>query len=280
MDPLVDTDWLAAHLGDSDLVVLDCTVRFEPTDDGGMRAASGRDGFEAGHIPGSRFADLTAELSDPASELSFALPTPEAFCAAMVRLGVGDGVRVVLYDASFSAWAARVWWMLRWVGFDRAALLDGGLRAWTAEGRDVSTTLTQPAAAVLTPRVRPELIADRDEMHGAIGDAGIVLVDTLPPGQYSGETPMYSRPGHIPGAINVPALSLIDDDGRYLPLDSLAAMHPIDPSRRVITYCGGGIAASSTAFTLARLGHTDIAVYIASLQEWTADPGNPLVTGV
>lgn len=116
----------------------------------------------------------------------------------MGRLGVGDNVRVVLYDASFSAWAARVWWMLRWVGFDRAALLDGGLRAWTAEGRDVSTTLTQPAAAVLTPRVRPELIADRDEMHGAIGDAGIVLVDTLPPGQYSGETPM-SRPGHIPG---------------------------------------------------------------------------------
>lgn len=279
MDSLVDTHWLATHLGEPDLVVLDCTVRFEQTGDGSMRAASGRDGFEAGHIPGARFADLTGALSDSTSELSFALPTPAAFCAAMGRLGVGDDSRVVLYDASISAWAARVWWMLRWVGFDGAALLDGGLRVWTAEGRELSTAPAEPAAAVLTPRVRPELIADRDEMHGAIGDAGVVLVDTLPPGQFSGETPMYSRAGHIPGAINVPALGLIDDDGRFLPHDTLAAMHPIEPGQRAITYCGGGIAASSNAFTLTRLGHTDIAVYAASLEEWTADPGNPLVTG-
>lgn len=278
MESLVDTDWLAAHLHEPDLVVLDCSVRFEQTD-GGMRSVSGRSAYEATHIPGAGFADLTTELCDESSELSFALPAPEAFCAAMGQLGVDDGSRVVLYDTTISAWAARVWWMLRWVGFDRAALLDGGLRAWTAEGRELSTSPALRLPGVLTPRVRPELIADCDEVHGAIGDAGIVLVDTLPPGQFTGESPMYSRPGHIPGAINVPALGLIGDDGRYLPLDQLAAMHPVEPGRRAITYCGGGIAASSNAFTLTRLGHTDVAVYTASLQEWTADPGNPLVTG-
>ena len=279
MDCLVDTNWLAERLGEPGLVVLDCTVQFESTTDGGTRVVSGRSEYTAGHIPGAGFADLTRDLSDPASELTFAVPTPQAFCAAMGGLGIGDASRVVLYDTSISAWAARVWWMLRWVGFDRAAVLDGGLRAWVAEGHELSAVPVVASPSVLTPRPRPGLIADRDEVHAAIADDGVVLVDTLPPGQFSGATPMYSRPGHIPGAINVPALDLIDETGRYRPLTELAAMHPIDPGHRTIAYCGGGIAASSNALALTRLGHSNVAVYTASLQEWTADPGNPLTTG-
>ncbi|MGB8860738.1 MAG: sulfurtransferase [Ilumatobacteraceae bacterium] len=278
MDCLVDTGWLAAHLGEPGLVVLDCTVRFEPTTAGTSRIVSGREAYEACHIPGAGFADLIRDLSDASSELSFAVPTPQALCAALGAIGVGDASRVVLYDTTISAWAARVWWMMKWVGFDNAAVLDGGLRAWVAEGRATAAEPTAPVPEVLTPRVRPELIAHRDEVRDAIADCSVVLVDSLPAGQFSGAMPMYDRPGHIPGAVNVPVLDLIDDTGRFRPLPELAALHPFDPGMRTITYCGGGIAASSNALILTKLGFRDVAVYTASLQEWTADGDNPLTT--
>ena len=207
MDTLVSTEWLNQHLGDPDLVVLDCTVRVEPDEGGGMKVVSGRTAYEGGHIPSAGFADLMGDLSDADSPLRFAVPTPEEFSAAMGALGVGDDSRVVLYDGMNSAWAARVWWMLRWVGFDRAAVLDGGLRVWTAEGRPLSTEPAILPAKQLTPRPRPELIADRDEVFAAIGSDAIHIIDALPGASFRGEMNMYARPGHIPGASNVPANS-------------------------------------------------------------------------
>jgi thiosulfate/3-mercaptopyruvate sulfurtransferase len=183
----------------------------------------------------------------------------------------------VLYDENHSVWAARVWWMLRWVGFDRAALLDGGLGAWTAEGRPLSTEPPNRPAKQLTPAPRPELIAERDEVLAAIGNSSVSLIDALPEAHYRGEMAMYGRPGHIPGASNVPALSLLEESGHYRPDDELAVMFDGDRNARAITYCGGGIAASSDAFIMTRLGFTNVAVYIGSLQEWTADPSSPLV---
>jgi thiosulfate/3-mercaptopyruvate sulfurtransferase len=276
IDSLVNTEWLAAHLDDPDLVVLDCTVSIEADTGGAMRPVSGRVRYDEAHVRGAGFADLIHPLSDPESPLAFAMPTPIAFCTAMGALGVGDRSRVVLYDATISAWAARVWWMLRWVGFDHAAILDGGLRAWIAEGRPTSTEPTRPAPAVLTPRLRPELVAEREEVRAAVGDAEVQLVDALPAGHFRGETQMYHRPGHIPGACNVCAVDLIDEAGRYRPLADLSELHRGDPAARTITYCGGGIAASSNAFVLTSLGFSDVAVYAASLQEWAADPTNPL----
>jgi thiosulfate/3-mercaptopyruvate sulfurtransferase len=184
---------------------------------------------------------------------------------------------VVLYDANRSVWAARVWWMLRWVGFDRAAVLDGGLGAWTAEERPLSPEPADRPARQLTPKPRPRLIADRDEVFAAIGDDKVSLIDTMPPPHYQGKMAMYDRPGHIPGAVNVFVMTLLDEAGRYRSRDELAALWDGDREARVITYCGGGIAASSYAFVLIRLGYTDVAVYAASLQEWAADPANPLV---
>lgn len=276
MDPLVTTDWLARHLDDPDLVVLDCTVFLEPLDGGGFRSVSGRARYEAGHVPTAGFADLVRDLSDPDSPLRFAVPTPERFCTAMGALGVGDGSRVVLYDGAFSMWAARVWWMLRWVGFDRAALLDGGIRTWTAEGRPLSTEPADRPIGTLTPSPRPELIADRDEVLASVGDGAVCLIDSLDPAQFRGERHTYGRPGHIPGATNTPALDLLDEGGRFRPLDELAGRYPADRDARTIAYCGGGIAASANAFTMARLGYRDVAVYTASLQEWAADPTTPL----
>jgi len=184
---------------------------------------------------------------------------------------------VVLYDRSNSAWAARVWWMLRWAGFDRAALLDGGLRAWTAEDRPLSTEPANRSAMKLTPAPRPELVADRDQVLAAIDDSAVNLIDALPEASFRGEMAMYDRPGHIPSASNIPATSLIDESGHYRPQEELAAMFDGDRNARTITYCGGGIAASSNAFIMTRLGFTDVAVYTASLQEWAADPANPMV---
>jgi len=277
IDSLVTTQWLSEHLDDPDLVVLDCTVLVELDEDGGFRTVSGLDDYEGGHIPSAGFADLMGDLSDGDSPYKFALPTTENFCAVMGALGVGDDSRVVLYDGYGSGWAARVWWMLRWVGFDRAALLDGGLGAWTAEGRPLSIEPADRPAKQLTPAPRPELIADRDEVLAAIDNDAVSIIDALPEASYRGEMSMYERPGHIPGATNTPSFALLDESGRYRPLDELAAMLDGDRNARAITYCGGGIAASSDAFIMTRLGFTDVAVYIASLQEWAADPANPLV---
>lgn len=276
-DLLVSTEWLAERLDHPDLVVLDCTVWLRITDSGAYQAVSGRTDHETAHLPGAGFADLTGSLCDGSSTLRFALPTPQRFAAAMAELGVGDDSAVVLYDQNRSMWAARVWWMLRWVGFDRAALLDGGLQAWQAEGRPVTSGPVTRPPSELTARPRPRLVADRDEVLRSIGDGGTCLIDALPEAQYSGTSTTYPRPGHIPGAVNAPAANLVDQvTGRYLPLSDLASRFPSDRRGRVIAYCGGGIAASSDAFVLTRLGFEDVAVYTASLQEWAADPSNPL----
>ena len=217
IDSLVSTEWLAAHLDDPNLIVLDCSVIVSANADGEITASSGHDRYLEGHIPGAGFADLKGDLVDTDSPLGYAVPAPEAFAAAMGALGVGDNSRVVLYDRGETAWAARVWWMLRWIGFDNAALLDGGLPAWEAEGRPLSSALPERDAGTLSVQARPELIADRDEVFAAIDDSTVSLIDALPAEHYRGEQVMYARPGHIEGAVNVPVFSLVNESGRFRP---------------------------------------------------------------
>ena len=279
MDTLVNTEWLSRHLNDPDLVLLDCNVHTEMEEDGGFHNVSGRSEYEKEHIPNAGFADLKGDLSDSSNPIEFSPPTPNQFCSVMGALGIGDDSRVVLYDTELSGWAARVWWMLRWVGFDQVALLDGGMKAWKAEGRPLSNEPVNRPAKYLTPAPRPDLIADRNEVLADIKDETVNLIDTMPEPYYSGEAAMYQRPGHIPGAVNICALDLLDESGHYRPFSELAALHKGDRNARTITYCGGGIMASSSAFVLTRLGFTNVAVYTASLQEWAADPTNPMVVG-
>ena len=275
-DTLVSADWLKNHLDDPDLVVLDATVIVERDASGNLRAINGRANYESGHIPTAGFADLMGDLSDPDSGLQFGMPSPEQFAAAMGKLGVGDDSRVVLYDTMGSSWAARVWWMLRWIGFDRAALLDGGLTAWSAAGGSLSTESVERPPRILTVNLRPELIADQEEVHASIDNDAVRLVDAMPAIHYRGEWTMYDQSGHIPGASNVPVSSLFDEAGRFRPVHELAALFGADEDKRTITYCGGGIAASADAFALTRLGFKDVAIYAASLEEWTANPENPM----
>jgi thiosulfate/3-mercaptopyruvate sulfurtransferase len=277
MNSLVTAEWLNLHVDDPDLVVLDCTVVTIPHEDGGFHNVSGRPDYETGHIPNAGFADLKDELSDTTSSIEFALPTPVEFCRAMGRLGVGDDSHVVLYDTNYTGWAARIWWMLRWVGFDQAAILDGGLSGWTSEGHPLSLEPVNRPAKQLTPRPRPETMADLNEVMAGLDDENVILIDTLPEEFYRGDIAIYARPGHIPGAVNIDGLKLFDKTGRFLSEDKLAVIHNLDRNARIITYCGGGIVASTDAFILTRLGYTNVAVYTASLQEWAADPVCPLV---
>ena len=228
MDTLVSAAWLQEHLDDPDLVVIDATVLVEMDASGNFRSLNGRANYDAGHIPSAVFADLLGDLSDVDSPLDFAVPPPEQFAAAMGALGVGDDSRVVLYDASGSPWAARVWWMLRWIGFDQAALLDGGLDAWKAQQGALSTESTQRPARTLSVNLRPELIADQEEVRDSIVNDAVSLVDAMPEIHYRGEWSMYDQPGHIPGAVNVPTGSLVGDDGRFKPNNDLATLFDLD----------------------------------------------------
>lgn len=280
-DYLVSTGWLEEHLDDPNLRVLDCTVFLKPQADGGFAVESGRGHWSHGHIPGAVFADLKQELSDPHSRLRFMLPPASQFAAAMSRYGVGEGTRVVLYDAAANMWAARVWWMLRVFGFDNASVLDGGWKKWTAEGRPISTGTPAHAAATFVAHPRPGLMATRDDVREAMEHQGSTcIIDALSEDQHEGKINTYGRRGHIPGSVNVPAMRIVDaETNAYLPLEELRAKFDgvgAASADRVITYCGGGIAASSDAFVLTMLGHTNVAVYDASLSEWAADPELPL----
>ena len=285
---LVSTDWLAEHLADDDVRVFDTSVFLRPRDGGGYQVESGRGEYESGHIPGSGFLDLQGDFSDNDHDLRFMMPSAEAFAAAAGRHGIAETSKLVLYDRAGSAWAARLWWMFRSMGCGGAAVLDGGWRRWTAEGRPVSTEEATYAATTFTPTPDPARFADLDEVRAFIDSAGAgssCLINALSREQHSGADGggAYGRPGHIPGATNVPSMELTDPEtGLFRPAGELAALFEqagADRDQRVVTYCGGGIAASNDAFVLAMLGYGNVAVYDASMSEYAADPSLPLEVG-
>jgi thiosulfate/3-mercaptopyruvate sulfurtransferase len=278
VDALVSSAWLADHLEDDGLVVIDATVDIDPT---AGTVISGRAAWERGHIPGAVFADLLSELSDPDTATPLMMPSPTRAAEVFGRLGVGDGSQVVVYDGRESMWATRVWWMLQSLGHQEAAVLDGGWTTWQAESRPVSTEVPSIRPATFTPRPQPGLFVGKDEVRRAVDDGRTIIVDALTPKEYRGDVAFYGRPGHLPGAINVPARSIVDrDTQRFRPVAELRELFgPALAADSVVTYCGGGVAASSDAFALRLLGQEHVAVYDASMMEWAADPELPLVTG-
>ena len=286
---LVSTDWLADHLKDNDkgndVRVFETTV-FLHRGDGGVRAESGQAQYETGHIPGAGFLDLQADFSDNDQPYRFMMPSAEAFAEAAGRHGISESSKLVLYDRLGSQWAARLWWMFRSMGCQGAVVLDGGWRRWTAEGRAASTDPATYAPATFRPTPDPARFANLAEVMAFIESGtggGSCLINALGRDQHSGEDggQGYGRAGHIPGASNVPSGELTDPEtGLFRPAEELAALFDAagaDRTQRVVTYCGGGIAASNDAFILAMLGYENVAVYDASMSEYAADPSLPLV---
>ncbi len=278
--PLVDTDWLAAHLGAADLRIFDCSMVRQDNADGSYAFVNGHAAWQAGHIAGSVHVDVGSALSDRTAAFPLTMPPIDELAARFGALGIGDDSRVVLYDSANHGWAARVWWLLRVCGFDNAAVLNGGWKKWCVEQRTISTAATVYAPATLTARPRPALMVGKDEVLAALGRNDTRLILALSPAVWSGKLQLFRRAGRIPGSVNVHCDALLDPvTNTYLPTAQLrqlfAAAGTLDGSK-AITYCGGGIAACSDALALALLGVSDVAVYDGSLSEWTADPALPM----
>jgi thiosulfate/3-mercaptopyruvate sulfurtransferase len=284
-EAIVSTEWLAANLHDPALRVFDCTtyLLYETGTGRPYRIESGRADYEKGHIPGSAFLDLQGELSDSSSRFNFTMPAADDLAARFAAKGIGAGTRVVLYSRKSMQWATRIWWMLRAIGFDNAAILDGGFDKWSAEGRPTETTEMRYPVATLTAKPRPGLFIGKGEIKAAIGDAGACTINALAPDLHKGDNPRYGRPGRIPGSVNVPVADVVDATSlTFKPPSAVAASFAVvgaDPSKRSLLYCGGGIAATLDAFLLHQLGYRDIAVYDASMSEWAKDETLPIERG-
>ena len=281
---LIDTETLERRLGEPGLRVLDCTTHLIPDPKTTYQVVPGRADFEKGHIPGAQFVDIQADLSDNSHRLRFMRPSAAAFAAAMSGFGVGEGTQVVTYSTTTPQWATRVWWLLRTFGFDNAAVLDGGWQKWSREGRPVETgpARPRPPGNFVLREERP-LMVGKDEVLRGIGDSTVCTLNALSAEQHAGTGGnTYGRPGRIKGSVNVPAAQLIDPaTNAFLPPDELRRRFDQVGAfdKEVITYCGGGIAASGDAFALVMLGHPNVKLYDASMSEWAVDPSLPMETG-
>jgi thiosulfate/3-mercaptopyruvate sulfurtransferase len=285
---LVDVATLARHLHDPKLRLFDATVELvRPPVGGPYTVQSGRDGYEQAHIPGAVFADLAGALSDPDSPFPFTLPPAEQFAPAAGRLGIAPGTHVVAYARDTPMWATRLWWQLRFFGFDDVSVLDGGLPAWRAAGLPLDRAPSEHPPAEFVARPRSEWLATRADVEAVIaaGDGTTCLVNALTPPVFRGEGPSsYSRPGRIPGSVNVPWTGLVDPEtNRFRSLtelrSQLEAAGALGPSP-VIAYCGGGISATVDLFGRWLVtGDEPARLYDGSLTEWTRDPTLPVEVG-
>jgi thiosulfate/3-mercaptopyruvate sulfurtransferase len=264
---LVSTDWLAAHLKDPDLRILDASWHMPD---------SGRDAraeYEAAHIPGARFFDID-EIADLRSELPHMVPPVEKFIARMRAMGVGDGHQVVVYDSVGIFSAPRVWWLFRLMGKTDVAVLDGGLPKWQAEGRPVEDMPPVLRDRHITVQRQAHLIKDVTQVAAASKLGDHEIVDARSPGRFRGEEPEPReglRAGHIPGSKNVHFRELLNEDGTMKPPEKLRAAFEaagVDLSKPVITTCGSGVTAAILSLALQRIGHERHAVYDGSWSEW------------
>jgi thiosulfate/3-mercaptopyruvate sulfurtransferase len=265
---LVSTDWLARHLGEPRLHVLDATLVVPPS------PRNPQAEFAAAHLPGARFFDIDA-ISDRSSPLPHMLPSAADFERAVGSLGIGTGDRVVVYDDNLMMGAARAWWMFRVFGHSAVAVLDGGLGKWRREGRPVTHEQTPPWPARFDARFRPELVRDRAAVEANLVARRERVVDARSAGRFAGTEPEPRaglRGGHIPDSLNVPFTSLLDPvEKKLLPPDALATVFAragVSPADAVVATCGSGVTACVVALALHRLGQDRVAVYDGSWAEW------------
>ena len=273
---LVSASWLAERLSDPNIRVVDIRGYVRTEDLGGGRQrgtyAGAPEEYAEGHIPGAVFVDWTQDIVDLDGDVKAQIASPDAFKQAMEDRGIGDGTFVVVADHAGGHLATRLWWALRYYGHDEVAVLEGGYGAWQDAGLPLtSDEPTLPEDVVFTPRVKPELRVEVDDVLEQVRSGSGQIVDARDAATYHGETQRGSRGGHIPGAVNLPAKSLVNDDGTWKTpeeIRELAEQAGIDPSQPVTAYCNGGVTATHLMFGLHRAGMTNVTNYDGSWNEW------------
>ena len=276
---LVETDWLAQHLDAPDLVILDGSYHLP---------SEKRDAYQeylGEHIPGALFFDID-EIADTDSDLAHMLPSPEKFSSRMRKMGIGDGMRVVVYDSKGMFSAARVWWMFRTMGARDVAVLNGGLPKWKSEGRPLEDgPPPHRTERHFTARRNAELVRDMADVQKVVAGNSAQLIDARSPERFSGTTPeprQGLRAGHIPGSSNLHYAALLNADGTMKTPEQLKAIFDaagLELGQPVVATCGSGVTACILALALAMLGHRHAAVYDGSWTEWGQDENLPIEKG-
>ena len=275
-DPMVSTTWLAERLDDPAILVVDATLPLVG------QPGKGRDSYDAGHIPGAVFFDINA-IADPQTDLPHMWPGVGEFEAAAGALGLSRDATIVVYDAHGLYSAPRVWWMLRVMGHPNVVVLDGGLKAWRAEGRALTTVAVSPVPVAVQTTLNPTLVVDLAGVRQVLERGTAQVVDARSAGRFRGEAPeprASLRSGHMPGALNVPFNEVVNPDGTLKSVDQLKQVFAhVDLARPIVTTCGSGVTAAVLALALARLGRMDVAIYDGSWSEWGARADTAIVTG-
>jgi thiosulfate/3-mercaptopyruvate sulfurtransferase len=283
----VSTEWLAAHLGDPGVRIVDIRGKVMPPGSK-PRYVPKRGDYDEGHLPGAVFVDWTRDIVDVDDPIPSQIAPAGRFAAKMTELGIGDDTLVVAYDDYDHIFAGRLAWALRYYGHDGVRIVDGGWSRWVAEGRPTTREVPRPPAASppFTPRRRPGLRVSADDVAAAIGRSDVLLVDARAPDQYAGTVSAAGRGGHIPGARNVHYAALIEPmTGRFRSAGEITrafAQAGVDVAHlppRVIVYCNGGISCTVPLHALQMLGSVDVAVYDGSWNEWGPDERRPIQKG-
>lgn len=280
MKEIVSTAWLAEHLADANLRVVDIRGHVLPATEPPPHYFNHYADYLVSHIPNAVFIDWVHEITDPADPRHAQIAPPERFAAAMSRAGIGDQTFVVTYDDAGGMFAARLWWALNYYGHSQVAVLDGGWQKWIAEGRPVSAEIPSIAPMVFTPRPDPAWYRNSAQVLAAL-NTPIRLVDMRSPEEFRGEASRAVRKGHIPSAVNQPRRELLGEDGALLPPEALrekfAALGVTDETEEVIFYCNAGVSASFGLLALRAAGiKARAAVYDGSWKDWGNDPEKPI----
>jgi len=276
MKHVVSMKWLLARLYEPDLVIVDCRFQLGQPD-------AGRRAYEEAHIPGSVYLDLERDLSAPVGEHGGRHPLPDAaeLAGRLGRAGIGNDSRVVAYDDQGGAMAARLWWLLRYLGHDQVYVMDEGFSAWRREGYPANAEQKVIVPAAFLATVQHNMLAEVDDVRESLGTDRWVLVDSREAPRYRGETePLDKKAGHIPGARNKFWKGVLDEQGRFKDGDALAAHFADLPrDREIVVYCGSGVTATPNVLALSEAGFDKVKLYAGSWSDWISYDENPVATG-